>query len=87
MSFEFDQAKSAANRAKHGVDFVAAQAIWKDPDRLEVPARSVDEPRTQVLGRIDGVLWSAFVTARESRLRIISVRRARDEEEAAYLDS
>jgi len=87
MSFEFDQAKSAANRAKHGIDFVAAQAIWKDPDRLEVPARSVDEPRTQVLGRIDRVLWSAFVTARESRLRIISVRRARDEEEAAYLDS
>ena len=73
MSFEFDQAKSAANRAKHGIDFVAAQAIWKDPDRLEVPARSVDEPRTQVLGRIDRVLWSAFVTARESRLRIISV--------------
>ena len=50
MSFEFDQAKSAANRAKHGINFVAAQAIWKDPDRLEVPARSVDEPRTQVLG-------------------------------------
>ena len=87
MIFEFDQGKSAANRAKHGIDFVAAQAMWKDPDRLEVPARSVDEPRMQVLGRIDGVLWSAFVTRRQHRLRIISVRRARHEEETAYLDS
>ena len=87
MDFEFDPAKSAANLAKHGIDFVAAQAIWDDPDRLEVPARSLDEPRTQVIGRIGTSVWSAFVTLRGSRLRIISVRRARHEEEAAYLDS
>ncbi len=87
MDFEFDPAKSAANLAKHGIDFVAAQAIWEDPDRLEIPARSLDEPRTQVLGRVGGVLWSAFVTTRGSRIRIISVRRARHEEEVAYRNS
>jgi len=87
MNFEFDPAKSDANVAKHGIDFRRAQGLWDDPDRLEVPARSVDEPRVQVIGRIGSVVWSAFVTIREGRVRIISVRRARHEEEAAYLES
>ena len=85
MSFEFDPAKSAANLKKHGIDFIGAQALWNDPDRLEIPARSLDEPRTQVIGRIGDVVWSAFVTLRGDEIRIISVRRARNEEKAAYL--
>lgn len=85
MDFEFDPAKSAANLKKHGIDFLGAQALWSDPDRLEVQASSLDEPRTQVIGRIGDVVWSAFITMRSDRIRIISVRRARDEEKAAYL--
>lgn len=30
MEFEFDERKSAANKAKHGIDFVEAQALWLD---------------------------------------------------------
>jgi hypothetical protein len=85
MRFEFDPQKSAANKVKHGIDFVEAQAIWEDPDRLEIPARSLDEPRSQVIGRIDQNMWSAFITYRHETIRIISVRRARPEEEARYL--
>jgi uncharacterized DUF497 family protein len=85
MHFEFDPAKSAANLEKHGIDFIGAQKLWSDPDRLEIPARSLDEPRTQIIGRIGDLVWSAFVTLRGERIRIISVRRARDEEDAAYL--
>ena len=84
MDFEFDPAKSASNLRKHGIDFRGAQALWSDPDRLEIPARSVDEPRTQVIGRIGQVVWSAFITMRGDRIRIFSVRRARHEEKAAY---
>lgn len=84
LDFEFDAAKSAANLKKHGIDFIGAQALWSDPDRLEIPARSLDEPRVQVIGRIGDVVWSAFITLRDDRIRIISVRRARDEEKAAY---
>ncbi|MGE3490910.1 MAG: BrnT family toxin [Vicinamibacterales bacterium] len=87
MDFEFDPAKSAANLAKHGIDFVAAQALWQDPDRLEVPARCLGESRAQVIGRIGEAIWSAFTTNRDGRVRIISVRRARDEEEDAYRDT
>jgi uncharacterized protein len=85
VDFEFDPAKSAANLKKHGIDFINAQAVWRDPDRLEIAARSLDEPRTQVIGRIGDVVWSAFITMRGDLVRIISVRRARDEEKAAYL--
>ena len=84
MRCEFDAAKSAANRLKHGIDFVEAQALWADPDRLETPARTVDEPRFQVIGRIGGTVWSASITYRHEAIRIISVRRARAEEEARY---
>jgi uncharacterized protein len=85
MSFEFDPAKSAANLEEYGIDFIGAQALWHDPDRLEIPARSLDEPRSQVIGRIGGLVWSAFITGRGDWIRIISVRRARDEEKRAYL--
>ena len=85
LEFEFDGEKSAANKAKHGIDFVEAQEIWSDIDRLEIPARSLDEPRTQVIGRIRDKTWSAFITYRNDKIRIISVRRARADEEAQHL--
>jgi uncharacterized DUF497 family protein len=87
MLFEFDSAKSAANKMKHGIDFVEAQALWLDPSRLEIPARTSNEVRWQVVARYGGKTWSAFVTGRGDAIRIISVRRARREEEAAYADA
>ncbi|HET7576789.1 MAG TPA: BrnT family toxin [Sphingomicrobium sp.] len=84
MSFEFDPAKSAANKAKHGLDFKAAQALWRDERRVSGPTRSPDEERWMVVGMIDGKLWSAVVTYRDEAIRIISVRRSRPKEAAAY---
>ena len=84
MEFEFDPAKSASNLAKHGIDFTAVQALWDDPMRVEIPARTVDEPRWLVIGQIAGRHWSAVVTYREQRVRIISARRSRKEETALY---
>jgi len=85
MLFEFDPEKSTANKAKHGIDFVEAQALWNDPDRLEVAARSDVEPRSIVIGRIHETTWAACVTYRhEKAIRIISVRRARARESQEY---
>ena len=84
LDFEFDPAKSAANLAEHGIDFDAAQSIWADPRRIEVPARTTDEPRWMVIGQIDGQCWSAVVTYRGDHVRIISVRRSREGEAAIY---
>ena len=82
--FEFDTAKSTANRAKHGIDFIEAQAIWLDTDLIEVAARSEDEPRFLVIDLIDSKHWSAVVTYRGETIRIISVRRSRELEVALY---
>jgi len=85
MPFEFDPDKSAANKAKHGIDFVEAQALWNDPERLEVAARSDLESRSIVIGRIHDTTWAACVTYRhEETTRIISVRRARARERQEY---
>ena len=84
MEFEFDQYKSAANLEKHGIDYVEAQMLWQDSMRVEVPARTADEPRYLVIGRIKGKHWSAVLTYRQEKIRIISVRRSRDEEVAIY---
>jgi uncharacterized DUF497 family protein len=84
MDFEFDPQKSAANKEKHGIDFIEAQALWNDSDLIEIPAHCFDEPRFLVIGKINGKHWSAVITRRNGRLRIISVRRARKEEAALY---
>jgi uncharacterized protein len=84
LAFEYDEGKSRANREKHGIDFVQAQAIWNDPDLIEIPAWTVDEPRFLVIGRIDEKHWSAVVTYRSENIRLISVRRSRSEEVAIY---
>ncbi len=86
MEFEFDTEKSATNRTKHGIDFVQAQELWDDPDRLEVPAHTVGESRWLVVGCIGEVHWSAVITYRGRRVRIISVRRSRTEEVKLYAE-
>lgn len=83
-SFEYDPRKSEANRDKHGIDFVEAQLLWQDPDLLEIPAKSTDEPRYVVIGRIGEKHWSGIITYRGARIRLISVRRARSREVELY---
>ena len=84
MIFEYDPNKSAANKIKHGIDFEEAQALWNDPWLLEAPARTDDEPRFLVIGRIQGRPWSAICVHRGDNIRIISVRRARRQEIKRY---
>ncbi|MFC1720183.1 BrnT family toxin [Pseudomonadota bacterium] len=82
--FEFDQSKSKSNCDKHGIVFLEAQALWNDANLLEIPAQTVDEPRFVVIGKIELKHWSAVVTYRNEIIRIISVRRSRDEEVKLY---
>jgi hypothetical protein len=84
LSFEFDEQKSKINLEKHGIDFVRAQDLWNDPYLIEIPAKTTDEPRFMVIGRIKGKHWTAVITRRSKSIRIISVRRARPEEVNLY---
>ena len=84
MEFEFDPWKSVSNKSKHGVDFHEAQALWDDPDLIEIPLRTSDEARFLVIGKISEKAWSGIITYRSSKIRIISVRRSRKEEVDIY---
>jgi uncharacterized DUF497 family protein len=84
LEFEYDEEKSRANEVKHGISFVEAQVLWLDDLRVEISARTIDEPRFLVIGTIDGKYWSAVITYRGDRVRLISVRRSRREEVAIY---
>jgi len=83
-NFEFDDKKSALNLSKHDIDFVSAQALWNDPDLVEVQATSDSEPRFLMIGCIGNKHWSAVITYRKSNVRIISVRRSRKSEVELY---
>ena len=84
LEFEFDLQKSKSNKNKHGIDFIEAQKLWTDPEKLEIPARTKNEPRYVVIGKINHKHWSAVITYRETKIRIISVRRSRIEEVEIY---
>jgi uncharacterized DUF497 family protein len=84
--FGFDPDKSARTKAdpNRGIDFIDAQKLWNDPDRVEIPSRTSDERRVQLLGVMDGKHWSVIVTPRDEKVRIISVRRMRKDEKEIY---
>ena len=74
--FEFEARKSDLNKKKHDIDFLEAQALWQDERRIVIPARTIDESRSLIVGVIGDTQWSAAITYRENR--IISVRRSRE---------
>jgi len=82
--FEFDKRKSQINKKKHGIDFDEAQALWEDPSRVEIPAKTIDEERYLLIGTIADKFWSAIFTYRNDKVRIISARRSRKEEVEIY---
>jgi len=82
--FEFDDDENKTNLKKHGIDFQAAQGLWKDPDLLEFQVKSDNEHRFLVIGLIGAKHWSAVVTCRDERIRLISVRRSRKKEVELY---
>jgi len=82
--FEFDKSKSESNKRKHGIDFETARKLWKDSNRVELPARWIDEPRILLIAKLKQEIWAAIFTLRNDRIRIISVRKARDNEKEIY---
>lgn len=84
MEFEFDPKKSDGNKVKHGIDFYEVQALWDDPDFIEIPVKTSDEPRFLVIGKISEKHWSGIITYKNDKIRLISVRRSRKEEVDIY---
>ena len=83
MEFEYHQHKSAVNQQKHGIDFEKAKRLWEG-DYVEIEAKTVDEPRLLLIGKLDEKCFSCIFTRRDETIRLISCRRSRKEEERIY---
>ena len=66
MKFEFDPVKSAKVKAdpNRGIDFVEAQALWEDEQRMTTAAKSETEPRYAIVARLGERHWFAVYTMR-----------------------
>jgi uncharacterized DUF497 family protein len=87
MDFEWDQAKDAANRRKHGVGFADAATIFSDPlaYTFDDPDHARSEQRWLTIGRASrGSLLLVSHTERNHRIRIISAREATRHERKIY---
>lgn len=86
MDFEWDEAKDAANIAKHGVGFATACRIFESPVVSWIDDRSdYGEIREHSIGVVEGVLFLAVIhTVRGDKHRIISARRANRTERKRY---
>jgi uncharacterized DUF497 family protein len=82
--FEYNENKSKANIEKHGIDFKIAIKLWSDPNRLEFPARWVNEARYLLIAVLEKEYWSVVFTKRNNKIRIISVRKSRKNEKEIY---
>lgn len=91
LSFEWDPAKSAANRTKHGVSFEEAASVFEDEFALLIPdpAHSSAEDRFVLLGLSERARILVVVhcdRASGSIVRIISARPATRHESIQYVD-
>jgi uncharacterized DUF497 family protein len=82
--FEYDPAKSASNKERHGIDFEEAKALWADSRRTRTPSEFIGEPRMVTTAEYNGKMFTAVYTERDRVIRIISVRRARPKEVRLY---
>jgi uncharacterized protein len=84
MDFEWDEAKRLGNIEKHGVDFLRAQLLFDGRPVITAPSLRRSEARYATTGKIGGRFYTVIWTWRGEAIRLISVRRARDEEEARH---
>jgi len=87
LEFEWHDAKAKANLQAHGVSFDLAKTVFKDPfavERLD-DREDYGEERFVIIGMAEGqvVLFVAYAE-REQRIRIISARRATQDEQDDY---
>ena len=85
MAFEWDENKRQSNLAKHGVDFVRAAKIFRNPV-LEALDESeyLGEERFKAIGQWDGDCLIVIYTWRGENRRIIAAWKARRHEQEEY---
>ena len=86
MDIEFDTAKDAANRLKHGVPLaLGAVVLMNVVGRIEDDRHDYGETRFNAFGVVDQRLLVCTYTMRGDTYRLISVRKASKQERRIWL--
>lgn len=80
VELEWDEAKRLSNIEKHRLDFLDARRLFDGRPVFVQQLLRRAEVRLGTTGEIGGVLVTAIWTLRRNKIRLISVRRAHDEE-------
>jgi len=83
VEFEWDPENSTTILVKHGIDFEQIQRLW-DGKVVAAPARNSLEHRWLAVGQLEASFWTAIMTFRNNKIRIISARRSRKNEIKNY---
>jgi hypothetical protein len=85
-NFEWDNAKAAANLAKHGVSFEQARQAFGDPFAIDFvdDREDYDEARLILFGMVENRLLVVAHALRGDKVRIISAREAEPHERRKY---
>ena len=83
MRYEWDEKKRLTNIGKHGLDFLDVSVVF-DSLHVVVPSVQSSEERFLSIGTLDGRFVTVVYTIRDKNIRIISFRRARNEERDIY---
>lgn len=81
--FEWDEDKRAKNILKHDIDFADVLPLFFYP-HADVALKFDAEPRSMLIGALGEWIVSVIYTKRDGTIRIISARRARQNEKRAY---
>jgi uncharacterized protein len=84
MEFEWWDAKRRAVLSERGLDFLDARRLFDGRDIYTVPSPRGGEQRWVSIGRLGEVMIAVVWTRRGNAIRIITMRRARDEEKRQY---
>jgi uncharacterized protein len=84
LDFEWDDAKAQSNFEKHGIPFRAAYVMFDGRPLTTVRSDRGSEARFRSIAMIEGVALAVIWTQRGEVIRVISLRRARTNEERAH---
>lgn len=88
LMYEWDETKRKSNLEKHGLDFADAHLVFENPDKITLQSPRAAEERLQDFAIVElaGVLLSLVYVLRGEAIRVISFRRASQQERKLYED-
>jgi hypothetical protein len=85
VEFRWDEAKRRANLRKHGIDFLDVPPVFDGPTAtIEDDRFDYSERRLVTFGLLGGQVVAITHTEDEDTIRIISARKATNNEERSY---